>query len=274
MAKAKGKGAGRPAAPARAKKVTGKAAVPVVSGPVPEAMRERAAEIHRRLRKAQPAPQVELDHENAWQLLVATILAARSNDRTINEITPELFRRWPTPAALAAAAQEDVEVVVKRSGFFRNKARAIRQTAAAVVTDFDGEVPSTMAELVTLPGVARKTANVVLNSVFRIPSGIIVDIHVTRLVERFAFTSDKDATRIEALLCELFPKSAWVDIGHRLVLHGRHVCVARKPKCDRCCLNEVCPSAGAAAAGRWTERAEWERVLTESRGLDDTLAGA
>jgi endonuclease-3 len=256
----------------KAKTSAGKAAVPTVDGPVPEAMRARAKEIHRRLAKAQPAPQVELDHTNAWQLLIATILAARSNDRTINEITPELFSRWPTPAALAAADQAEVEVVVKRSGFFRNKARAIRQTSAALVTDFGGEVPATMAELITLPGVARKTANVVLNTVFKVASGIIVDIHVTRLVERFGFTSDKDATRIEALLCELFVRRAWVDIGHRLVLHGRHVCVARKPKCARCPLAEVCPSAAEAPAGRWTERAEWERVLTESRGAVDTFA--
>ncbi len=269
-----GSGASTKSETKAARKGTAKAEVPQWTDPIPPAMAERALEIHRRLRKAQPAPQVELDHENAWQLLVATILAARSNDRTINEITPELFRRWPTPAALAAAPQEEVEVVVKRSGFFRQKAKAIRQTAAAVVTDFGGEVPSTMAELVTLPGVARKTANVLLNSVFEIPSGIIVDIHVTRLVDRFGFTSETDATKIEALLCRLFPKSSWVDIGHRIVLHGRHVCVARKPKCDRCPLNEVCPSAGAAPVGRWTQRAAWERTLTESRGLVDTLAGA
>ncbi len=245
---------------------------PTYVGSIDEDVRTRAKEIHRRLKKAQPAPQVELDHENAWQLLVATILAARSNDRTINEITPELFKRWPTPADLAQAEQEEVEVVVKRSGFFRNKARAIRKTAQAVVSDFDGEVPDTMASLTTLPGVARKTANVVLNSVFRVPSGIIVDIHVTRLVERFGFMVEKDAKRIEALLCELFPKPSWVDVGHRIVLHGRHVCTARKPKCTHCPINEHCPSAQSEPAGRWGERAEWERVLTESRGTVDTTA--
>ena len=248
-------------------------APPVHDGNIPEVLKTRAKEIHRRLKKAQPAPQVELDHENAWQLLVATILAARSNDRVINSITPALFQRWPTPEALAAAPQEEVEVVVKRSGFFRNKAKAIRRTAQAVTTEFDGEVPGTMAELTTLPGVARKTANVVLNSVFKVPSGIIVDIHVTRLVERFGFTSEKDAKKIEALLCALFPKHAWVDIGHRLVLHGRHVCTARKPNCAMCPLNEVCPVAMAEPAGRWTERAKWEQVLTESRGEVDTTAG-
>lgn len=248
------------------------AAVPTFTGTIDAAMQERADEIGRRLRKAQPKPEVELDHEDAWQLLIATILAARSNDRIINTITPTLFERWPTPAALAAAEQEEVEVVVKRSGFFRQKAKAIRTTAQAVVTDFDGEVPATMAELVTLPGVARKTANVVLNSVFRVASGIIVDLHVTRLVERLGFTSVKDAKKIEALLCALFPKKTWVDIGHRLVLHGRHVCTARKPRCEHCPVNEQCPSSGAEPIGGWTARAQWEQTLTESRGAEDTLA--
>ncbi len=248
-------------------------AAPVHSDPIPELLQARVSKIHTRLRKAQPAPKVELDHENAWQLLVATILAARSNDRTINTITPVLFARWPTPADLAAADPEEVEAVVKKSGFFRNKAKAIRRTAQAVLDDFAGEVPDTMAELTTLPGVARKTSNVVLASVFRKSVGIVVDLHVTRLVERLGITADKDATRIEALLCALFPKNSWVDIGHRLVLHGRHVCTARKPKCAQCPINELCPSASSEAAGTWSERAAWEQVLTESRGeLDPTTA--
>lgn len=258
-------------APGKTKKDPG--AAPVHSDPIPDEMQERVSKIHTRLRKAQPAPKVELDHENAWQLLVATILAARSNDRTINSITPDLFARWPTPADLAAAEQEEVEVVVKKSGFFRNKAKAIRRTAQAVVDDFGGEVPGTMAELITLPGVARKTSNVVLASVFRKSVGIVVDLHVTRLVERLGITADKDATRIEALLCVLFPKRAWVDIGHRLVLHGRHVCTARKPKCEHCPINELCPSALSPSAGTWSERAAWEQIITESRGeVDPTTA--
>jgi endonuclease III len=243
--------------------------VPVHHGPLPAALVTRVRAIDRRLRRAQPAPKVELDHADAWQLLVATILAARSNDRTINTITPVLFARWPTPAALARAPLPAIEAVVKPSGFFRVKAKAIRLTAAAVVADFGGQVPATMAELRTLPGVGRKTANVVLTSVFRVPSGIIVDLHVTRLVERLGITADQDATRIEALLCALLPRRAWVDVGHRLVLHGRHVCTARRPRCGPCPLNELCPSAAEPAAGRWTERAAWERVLTESRGTID-----
>lgn len=247
--------------------------VPVHRDPIPAELLTRVREIHRRLRRAQPAPKVELDHADAWQLLVATILAARSNDRIINTITPELFARWPTPADLARAPQAAVEAVVKRSGFFRVKASMIRQTAQALVERFDGQVPSTMAELCTLPGVARKTANVVLASVFRVGSGIIVDLHVTRLVARLGITTDTDPTRIEALLCALLPRTAWVDVGHRMVLHGRHVCTARTPRCGLCPLHELCPSAQEPPAGRWTERADWERVLTESRGRVDPTAG-
>ncbi|MCX4242321.1 endonuclease III [Paraliomyxa miuraensis] len=244
--------------------------VPVHRGSiVPAELSTRVREIHRRLRRAQPSPKVELDHEDAWQLLVATILAARSNDRLINRITPELFARWPTPAALARAPQAAVEKVVQRSGFFRVKAKMIRQTAQAVEERFGGEVPATMEALCSLPGVARKTANVVLASVFRVGQGIIVDLHVIRLCKRLGITSDEDPVRIEALLCALFPRASWVDVGHRLVLHGRHVCTARKPRCARCPLAELCPSASEEPAGRWTERADWERVLTESRGQID-----
>ena len=243
--------------------------MPVHPHPVPAELLTRVRELHRRLRRAQPAPKVELDYADAWQLLVATVLAARSNDRTINQITPELFARWSTPAELARAPQAEVEKVVKRSGFFRVKAKAIRKTAQALVDRFDGQVPRTMAELVTLPGVARKTANVVLSSAFGVSHGIVVDLHVTRLVERLGITSDKDPVRIEALLCALLPRTAWADAGHRLVLHGRHVCTARKPRCQLCPLNELCPSAAEEPAGRWTERAAWEQVLTESRGQVD-----
>jgi endonuclease III len=233
---------------------------------------ERAKDVHTRLRRAQPSPRVELDFENAWHLLVATILAAQSTDRTINEITPELFRRWPTPAALGAAAQEDVEKVVLRSGFFRNKARAIREASQAIAVEHGGEVPRTMEALVKLPGVARKTANVVLGSAYGITAGFIVDTHVTRLAARLQLTTETDPVKIEHAMCELFPKKAWIDDAHRLILHGRHVCTARAPKCARCPLNEVCPSAAAEPAGRWTERAKWEQALTESRGQVDILA--
>lgn len=247
--------------------------VPAYDGAIPAALRTRARAIERRLRRAQPDPKVELDHADAWQLLVATILAARSNDRTINQITPTLHARWPTPAALARAPQAAVEAVVKPSGFFRTKATALRRTAAAVVADFGGRVPRTMAELCTLPGVGRKTANVLIASGFGEGGGIIVDLHVTRLVARLGLVHDDDPVRIEALLCALLPPRHWALAGHRMVLHGRHVCTARKPRCSHCPLAELCPSAAQAPAGRWTERAAWEQVVTESRGQVDPTAG-
>lgn len=240
--------------------------VPPPPGPISKEVRAAALEIHRRLEVAQPHPRVELDHENAFQLLIATILAARSNDRTINGITPTLFARWPTPAALAVAEQDEIETVIRASGFFRNKAKAIRETAQMIVAEFGGEVPATMAELLRLPGVARKTANVVLCSAFRIGSGVIVDIHVTRLVERFGWTQSKDALAIEGLLCAVFPASSWVDVGHRLVLHGRHLCTARKPQCGRCPIQEVCPSAAEEPLGPWTARAAEVRRRAEAGG--------
>jgi endonuclease-3 len=256
----------------RAKKAASRAPAGAAAPAILPGAHERAAEVHARLRRAQPSPRVELDFQNAWHLLVATILAAQSTDRTINEITPELFRRWPTPAALGAASQDEVEQVVLRSGFFRNKARAIREASQAIAAEHGGEVPRTMEALVKLPGVARKTANVVLGSAYGITAGFIVDTHVTRLAARLQLTPETDPVKIEVALCELFPKRSWIDDAHRLILHGRHVCTARAPKCSRCPLNEVCPSAAAEPAGAWTERAKWEQTLTESRGRIDTLA--
>jgi endonuclease-3 len=200
---------------------------------------------------------------------VATILAAQANDRTINEITPALFARWPTPAALAAAQPGEVEVMVKRSGFFRNKARMIQAASAMIASEFGGEVPRTMEELVRLPGVARKSANVVLGTAMRVTAGIIVDTHVTRVSQRLHLTVHEDPVDIERDLCELFPRRAWIDIGHRIVLHGRYVCVARAPRCVSCPINEQCPSAADEPAGTWTQRAAWAQALIESRGQED-----
>jgi endonuclease-3 len=234
-------------------------------------VKERAAKVRERLAKAIPKPKVELDFENAWQLLVATILAAQSTDRTINKITPELFRRWPTPEALANAPQEAVEKVVRSSGYFRQKARAIREASQALVVQWGGEVPKRIEQVVTLPGVARKTANVVLGSAYGIASGIVVDTHVTRVAARLGLTTATDPVGIERDLCEVFSRRSWIAMSHRLVLHGRYVCVARTPKCERCPLNEVCPSAAAEPAGAWTERAAWERELVESRGASGAV---
>jgi endonuclease III len=225
-----------------------------------------AKKVRERLAKAIPTPKVELDFADAWQLLVATMLAAQSTDKMINKLTPELFRRWPTPAALAAAPQETVETVVRSSGYFRQKARAIREASQALVAQFGGVVPKKIEQLVTLPGVARKTANVVLGSAYGVASGMVVDTHVTRLSARLGFTTSTDPVQIERDLCELFNRRSWIDMSHRLILHGRYVCVARNPRCGQCPLNEVCPSAAEEPAGPWTARAAWERALVESRG--------
>jgi endonuclease-3 len=219
-----------------------------------------------RLRKAIPEPYCELDHVSAWQLLVATILSAQSTDKTINRVTPLLFARWPGPAELANADLAEVEEVVKPTGFFRNKAKAIRGTAEAIVARFGGEVPRTLDELTTLPGVARKTANVVLGTAFGLASGIAVDTHVGRVARRLGLTEATDPEKVEATLCAAIPPESWVADGHRLLLHGRYVCLAKSPRCDACPLNEHCPSREAAPEGPWSARAERERLTVESRG--------
>ncbi|HJL19715.1 MAG TPA: endonuclease III [Sandaracinaceae bacterium LLY-WYZ-13_1] len=237
--------------------------------PHPEVTKQ-AKDVHKRLRKAIPSPRVELDHDGPWQLLVATILAAQSTDKKINEVTPALFAAYPTPEALGYAAKEDVERLVKPTGFFRNKAKAIMGASRAIADDFDGEVPRTMEALTTLPGVARKTANVVLGSGYGIATGIVVDTHVKRVSRRLELTVETDPVRIERELVELFPKRSWVAVSHRLVLHGRYVCQAKKPRCARCPLHEICAAAEGEPEHRaWTRRAAWERTLVESRGTVD-----
>ncbi|MFM2153654.1 MAG: glycosylase and apyrimidinic lyase [Pseudomonadota bacterium] len=232
------------------------------------ALRERADALFGRLVAAQPEPVCELDFHTPYELLVATILSAQSTDRMVNKVTPTLFARWPVPAALAAAPQEAVEEVVKATGFFRQKAKNIRETSRLLVERHAGEVPQTTEALVALPGVARKTANVVLGTAFRIPSGVTVDTHAGRVARRLGLTRHEDPVKVEQALCALLPPEAWIDGGHRLVLHGRYVCTARRPDCARCPLNELCPSAEAPAEGAWETRAEGERRLVESRGTD------
>ena len=215
-----------------------------------------------------PEPQCELDHQNAWQLLVATILSAQSTDKRVNLVTPALFARYPTPAALGAAEPADVEDLVRTTGFFRNKTKAIRAASGLIAERHGGEVPRTVEELVELPGVARKTANVVLGTAYRIPSGIAVDTHATRVSQRLELSAEKDPVKIERDLCELFPRESWPDMSHRLILHGRYVCVARKPDCAHCPLNELCPSAETKPEGTWTSRAQAEgkRVAARDEG--------
>ncbi|MFO7564531.1 MAG: endonuclease III [Enhygromyxa sp.] len=231
------------------------------------------AEVDDRLSVALPEASCELDHDDPWQLLVVTILSAQAKDAVINEIRPVLFERWPTPAELAAAPQEEVEVVVKRSGYFRNKAKAIRACAQAIVERHGGEVPRTHEELVALPGASHKTANLVLGIAFGVASGIVVDTHVARVSARLGLVEAKAKPEaIEKRLCGLVPSERWIGISHRLILHGRHVCQASNPDCARCAINELCESRQGPAADDWRTRAEAEGRLFAVRG-DRAAAG-
>lgn len=190
---------------------------------------------------------VELDHESAYELLVATILAAQSTDRRINLVTPALFARYPNARSLAGADQAELEEQIRSTGFFRMKAKHLLGMARTVVERHDGEIPRTMDELCALPGVARKTANVVLGNFFGIPAGIVVDTHVTRLARRLGLTSETDPEKIERDLMALIPRDQWISFADRLIWHGRRVCFARQPACDICPLAPLCPSAGIGA---------------------------
>lgn len=205
--------------------------------------KERIGEIIRRLRKAYPESRTALHFETPLQILVATILAAQCTDEKVNEITPVLFKKYPTAEALAQAKQEEIEAIIKPTGFYRNKARAIISAARKIVSDFGGQVPDNMKDLVTLPGVARKTANIVLSSAFRKAEGIAVDTHVRRLAYRLGLSRQKDPNKIEQDLMALVPKEDWIDFNYMLVDHGRKICQARKPLCPKCFLQDLCPSA-------------------------------
>lgn len=219
-----------------------------------------------RLAAAIPEPRCELDFADAWQLLVATILSAQSTDARVNQVTPALFRRFPTPAALGAASQEEVEALVKSTGFFRNKARAIREASAAIAERFGGEVPRTLEEAMSLRGVARKTANLVLGTAYGLATGVIVDTHVARVAGRLGLTRASDPQEIERSLCAHFPREEWIATGHRLVLHGRYVCTARKPACAACPLNELCPTREAEPEGTLAARAAAEARRVAAHG--------
>lgn len=194
-----------------------------------------------------PDAVVELDFATPFQLLCATILAAQSTDRTINTITPGLFARFPDAHALASALGPEVEALIYKSGFYRMKAKNLVGMARALVERHGGEVPRTMAELVALPGVARKTANVLLGSAFGQNDGVVVDTHVTRLAQRLGLTRQTDPVKIEADLMQALPRSEWTSFAHRLIWHGRRVCHARAPACDTCSLAPLCPSADLSA---------------------------
>jgi endonuclease III len=202
---------------------------------------ERQPEILKRLRVAYPDAHVELDHGNAFQLLVATILSAQCTDVRVNAVTPALFARYPRVVDFAVASQEDVEELVRSTGFFHRKAQYVREAAQRLISDYAGEVPDNMAGLLTLPGVSRKTANVVLGNAFGIAVGVVVDTHVARVSQRLRLTTNTDPAKIEEDLMALTPPDRWIELGHALILHGRRVCFARKPNCDGCPLRTVCP---------------------------------
>lgn len=208
---------------------------------------KRARKIVAELKKLYPDATCALHHQNALQLLVATILSAQSTDETVNKVTPVLFAQYPTPEALAAADPADVEKIIYPTGFFRQKTKSIIGMAKAVSARPGCAVPDTMAELIELPGVARKTANVLLGTWFGKNEGVVVDTHVGRLAHRLALTwtskDEKDAVKIEQDLMQVLPRKEWTFTGHALIWHGRRVCTARKPKCAECRLNKLCPSA-------------------------------
>lgn len=203
---------------------------------------ERVAAIVDLLAKTWPDAVVELDFEDGYQLLVATILSAQSTDELVNKVTPALFASYPTPADLASADPGEVEVMIHSTGFYRQKTKNIIAMAQKLVADFGGDVPQTLAEMVTLPGVARKTANVVLGQAYRINSGFTVDTHVKRLAARLGLSSHTDPVKIEADLMEVIPETAWIDASQQLIWHGRRVCDAKRPRCDECVLAPHCPS--------------------------------
>ncbi|HHQ48078.1 MAG TPA: endonuclease III [Acidobacteria bacterium] len=211
---------------------------------LPVTDRQRSLELCQAVLGLFPAAACELDYRTPWELLVATILSAQSTDIRVNTVTPELFRRWPTPHALARAPLEELEDVVRATGLYRNKARAIRECARIVVSRHGGEVPRDLDAMLELPGVGRKTANVVLGEAYGIPAGIAVDTHVRRVSRRLGLTTETAPERIEANLEALVAREWWHSFSLRLVLLGRRICTARRPACDTCSLSGRCPKVG------------------------------
>jgi len=212
-----------------------------MSPPPPRGAKQRALLTVERLKELYPAV-TELAHQDPFQLVIATILSAQTTDRSVNLVTPELFRRYPTPADLAAADPAVVEQVIKPTGFFRLKTRRIIDASRRMVELFGGVVPSNLDDLVKLPGIGRKTANVILGVGFGVP-GLAVDTHVTRLTNRLGLVRTRDPVKIELQVCAMVPKEEWTGLSLRLILHGRRICIARRPKCEECVLNDFCPSS-------------------------------
>jgi endonuclease III len=223
------------AEPAPAKKKVRKTSNPLAPA--------RVAAILNELAKTYPNVVCALNHRSAWELTVATILSAQCTDVRVNLVTPALFKAFPTPKAMASASLLELEELIRTTGFFRNKAKSIQGAARVVVGEFGGKVPQTMEELLQLPGVARKTANVVLGSWFKIAAGVVVDTHVMRLTRRLELTRETAPEKVERDMMKIIPQNHWIAFSHELIHHGRQVCVARKPRCADCTLEKLCNSA-------------------------------
>lgn len=208
--------------------------------------KKRAGSIVKNLAKQYPDAKCALHHKNALELLVATILSAQCTDERVNEVTKDLFKKYRTAKDYAQAQLTELEKDIHSTGFYRNKAKSIKGSCQVLVEKHNGEVPKTMEEMLELPGVARKTANVVLGTAYGIPTGIVVDTHVARIARRLKLSEHKDPNKIEQDLMKLIPQKEWIDFGHRLIWHGRKICKARNPRCDACILVNQCPSAFAA----------------------------
>jgi len=203
---------------------------------------ERVAEILKRLAATYPNAECALHHRNAWELLVATILSAQCTDVRVNMVTPELFRQFPTPQAMSEASQPALEELIRSTGFYRNKAKSILGAAKKITDDFGGKVPRTLAELTTVPGAARKTANVVLGVAYGLAEGIVVDTHVLRISRRLHLTQATEPKKMEQNLVKIIPKDHWIAYSHEIIHHGRQICIARKPRCVDCTLETLCTS--------------------------------
>jgi len=212
--------------------------------------RKRALTIYRRLDAAYPEATVALRFSNPLELVIATVLSAQSTDATVNVVTESLFAKYKKPEDYLASAPGELEKDIYRTGFFNQKAKAIRGIAQLLVDEFGGEVPGTMSELVRLPGVARKTANIVLGNAFGIVEGIAVDTHVHRLSYRFGFSDEKDPNKVERDLMALFPKAKWFHLTYLLIEHGRAICLAKAPRCEACVVNQLCPASRAPTSGK------------------------
>jgi endonuclease-3 len=218
-------------------------ATPAKLVPRPKTAAERAARVRKIIQlldQMYPKPAVPLLHRDCWELLVATILSAQCTDKRVNEVTPGLFRKYPVMADLAAANPAELGNDIRSTGFFNNKAKSLIGAARTIIADFGGQVPQTMDEMLTIPGVARKTANVVLGACFHLPAGVVVDTHVQRNAQRLDLTKNTQPVKIEQDLMKIIPREKWIDFPLQLIYHGRALCVARKPKCAECRLDPIC----------------------------------